>query len=430
MKILKSKIKNSKAYLTIEEEAEEINKAVEKAFQRLVRSAKVPGFRKGKVTQKIFEQYYGKQVLFDEAIKDVINDAYIKAINELDLQVIDYPKDLKFGELKEGAPFEFSCEVDIKPEVKLGKYKGIKIKKELVAVDEAKIEENFKRMQEHFAEYKPTEEDSEEGDIVRCNMEATLNSKIFEPWTKENIGVRLGMSDFGKGFDEQVIGLKTKDKKEFELKFEKDFAVVEVAGNEVSFKVEIAEVLKRSLPELTDEIVAKATKEQFKTINEYRDFLHKDLVARAKNEEDTKYQNKIIDEVTKNAKVDMQDILVEREIDYSLDNLENFLRRSGTDLNTYLQNIKKEKEDLRKEYREGAEQRVKTELVLDTIAAKEDLEANEQEIEEEVRAWYKGQVKNEKEFKQKLKQVDKKYVASIIKRKKAVTFLMENVKAI
>ena len=250
MKILKSKRKGNTVSLEVQESSEAIEKAIHIAFKKIVKNASVPGFRKGKVPRDIFEKTYGKDMLIEEGVQEAVNKAYQQSILELDLKVIDYPKNLNIGEYKESADISFTCDVDVVPEVKLGKYKGIKIKTDKIKVEKEQIETQINQLKEKAAEYVTVERPIQENDIVRAHTEAKIDDYAYEPWTRKNTGLKVGLGSFGKEFDEQVTGLKNNEVKNFSITYPDTFEIKDIAGKEVHFTVEIAERSEEHTSEL------------------------------------------------------------------------------------------------------------------------------------------------------------------------------------
>ena len=195
---------------------------------------------------------------------DAINAAYSEAIAELDLKVIDYPKDINIETYDETKPIKFTCTVDVKTEIKLKKYKGIKVKKQSVEVEESVVQERIAQLSERYAEYNLTEDKAKKEDIVRCDVTATIDKRVYEHWSRNNFGVKLGLATFGEAFDTNVIGMKAGKEKTFKATFEDDFSNKDVSGKTVSFSVKVTEVREKTLPELTEEFVQKISKSKTK----------------------------------------------------------------------------------------------------------------------------------------------------------------------
>ena len=215
MKVLKNKRKDYTVSLEIRTDVENMPDAMDKAFKNIVKDVKIQGFRKGKVPRGVFEKHYGKEVLIQDAVNFLVDDAYRDAIQELELKIVDYPKNIDVDQYVEGKDLTFKCEVDVEPEIKLGKYKGIKASKQPSTATDEKIQEEIDKALEQHAAYEEVEKESEDTDIIQMNMKASIDGEPYTPWTRENAGSRIGMANYGEAFDKEVIGLKKGDKKEF-----------------------------------------------------------------------------------------------------------------------------------------------------------------------------------------------------------------------
>ncbi|MFC1751966.1 trigger factor [Thermoproteota archaeon] len=426
MKILKSKRKDNTHYLSIEVPEQRLEQAVDRVFQRYSKEAKVPGFRKGKITRSIFEKHYGKGVLMEEALKDAVGLAYEDAVKELKLFVVDWPKNFNIEEYKEGTPLVFSCEVDVKPEVKLGKYKGIKIKKDKVEIKESDVDERINQMREQYAEYKLVESPVQDGDIVRANIKAVSEGQEIPEWTRQNVGLKVGVDTLGKEFDEELISLNKGDSKSITIEYKDDFQAKELAGKTVVYDVEIAEVRQKSLPELTEEFISKIS--QCKTEQELRDQLRENMEKKAQMDSNEKMQHDLITEIVKGSKMVVQDVLVEREIDRGVERFKESLTRLRMDLDGYLKMANKTMGEIREEMRPDAEQKIKGELVIDAVAEKEAIQVTDEDIETEIAGWNQPEIKTLEDVQNKMKNVDIDSFQSYIKSKKTIDFLVSHSK--
>ena len=348
MKIIKNERSSNTVFLEIEASVATLNAAMDSAFQRVVKGVSIPGFRKGKVTRTIFERHYGEEPIIREAITGVVNDLYSRAVQELELQVIDYPRDLKVDEYKALEPLNFSLAVDVIPTVKLGAYKGLSVQKEPQTVSEDTVTQQIAALCERYAEFQVVDRPSQEKDIITCDIKATLNGQPYEKWTRENTGLEIGRANYGQDFDTQVTGQSQGTQLNFEVHFPEGSSNPEVAGLTVQFEVELREVRARLTPELNNELVEKISK--FKTVEEFTADLKTNLQAQADRESEDKFYNAVVDEIFKTTQVEIQQVLIEREIDRMIDELEAELKRSGIPLDRYLMFTQKTKEALRADY--------------------------------------------------------------------------------
>lgn len=428
MKIVKSKRVKDTFHLEIESSYEDILAATDKAFKKVVKNAKVQGFRKGKVPRDVFEKNYGTDVLIREATMDVVNDAYTSAIKELDLAVVDYPKNLDIGEVKENEPLRFSCDVDIKPEVKLGKYKGLKAEKDSVDVNPEEIEKQISQFQEHFADYKTVEDGIvEKDDIVSFAMKASIDGEPFPDFTQEKAGIRVGYGSYGDAFDEQVKGLSAGAEKSFDVQYDESFDVKAVAGKTVHYDLSVLEIKKKVLPELTDEFVETNVRE-FKTVDEFRKAIEDDLSKNRVSQSDEKLRSDLIDKVLEDSKMELHDVMVEREIDRRLKEFEQTLQRSKSNIKQYLKLTNKTMDALRDDFREQSAKSVKIELVLEAIAEKEKFTFSEEDLKAEIKSWNVEKLATDEDVEAYLKSVDHENLKSMLKTRKAVDFLVDHAK--
>lgn len=429
MKVIKQKKDGNTVSLTLEASDEILRNSMETAYQKLVKSAKVPGFRKGKVPRKTFEKYYGKETIIQEAVLDAVNDTYRKAIEELDLRVIDYPKNLNVEEFKEGTPLRFSCDVDVIPEVKLGKYKGLKVKVEQKEITEEQVVEQIDRIRENYADYQATDRAAADDDILRCDMSVIVDEKTYEPWSRTNVGLKIGMGYFGKEFDEKLIGQKPGETRKFTITFPEDFENADLKGKTANFEVRLEEVREKKLPELDDEFAAKVS--NFKTAEELRKNIRESLEKQAADENRQKIRQSITEEIIKGSKMDIPQIMIDREIDYTLRSFDNTLRRSGSSLEQYSQRTGVTKEQIRSEFKEGAEKRVQTELVLDAIAQKENITVTDEDLDAEIKKWNHPTYHSLEDVRNSKKQdVDLNVLEDSVKNEKTYQFLIDNNKVI
>ena len=274
-KVIKNKKKGFTVSLEIEVSQETIERALEQTFKRVSKSARIPGFRKGKAPRNVFEKHYGKGVLLKDGISDAVNMGYAQAIQTLSLDVVDYPKNVEIGEYKENEPLIFKCDVDVKPDIKLGKYKGVKVSKDPDSVTDEQLNEQVKTLQDNAAEYEHSEEASSDGDMLTINISASVQGTHIDLWTKENMTLKIGLKNFGEDVDKEVIGLKPSETKSFEVTYPEDYAKEDVAGKLVSFSVTVVDVRKKQLPPLDDAFAEKVSNKKHSTFTDFKESLKK-----------------------------------------------------------------------------------------------------------------------------------------------------------
>lgn len=382
MKVLTSKRKGNTFSLEIEESHDRVVFNMEGAFKKAVREVRIPGFRQGKVPRHIFEKHFGRESLIQEAVISTVNEAYFSAITELKLEVVDRPKNVDIAEYSEEKPVVFKCEVDVKPEVKLGKFKGLKADREKVAVSEEQITTQLNQVLESYAEFNTSEAAAKEGDILKYNLTATIDGQPYEIWTRENGAIQIGKGYMGKDFDSQLVGLNTNDEKSFDVAYAADYENADVAGKTVRFEIKVTEIREKKLPDLTEEFVSKIS--DLKTGDELRARIRSNMEEQAARESDEKLRTQLMDQILEKSEIQLHNVMIDNEVEEHLKYFESNLRRSGSNLDFYLQMTRRSLDDLKADLRPSAERNIKVSLVLEAISNEEKLEVTDAEIEEEV----------------------------------------------
>lgn len=385
MKILKNKRNNFTVDLEIEVSLPEFESAMDIAFKKVVKKAKIPGFRPGKATRTIYERYYGRGPIISEAVIEAVNKSYQDAIKELALEVVDQPRNVDISEYAENQPITFSCQVDTKPEVKLGKYKGVKVTKEDNSVTEQALTDAARHLQDKHAQFVEIEGPIAAEQLIRFNLNASIDGEVLADWTRENASIRVGSKQFGDEFDEMIKGLKMSDRKQFTITYPADYADAAVAGKAVAFDIEILEIRDKQLPEFTDEFVIKHS--TYTSIEDFRTKTKAELEEAAKEQAEHKLNGALIEAVVADSKVDIPNGMVQREVDYSLYQFDQNLRRSRMNLDYYLKLTQKTIDDVRQDFAESAEKKVRSDLILEAVSQAENIDATDQDCEAEIQKW-------------------------------------------
>lgn len=378
------KIDTNKVCLEVEVPKEEVNQALEKAYRKIVKKVNLPGFRKGKVPRKILEARFGPEILYEEALEELLDPAYARAVKDCKLEPINQPQ-LELVQMEKDKPLIFKVTVDIKPEVELGQYRGVvvkQLKREITPVD---VERYLQSLREQHARLVTLEEgELKEKDLAVIDFQGTIEGQPFEGGEVENYSLEIGSGTFLKGFEEQLLGARRGEEREIKVTFPDDYHYVELAGKEATFKVKVKEIKRPQLPELDDNFVQELT-EEFSTLEEFKADIEKSLKEDLERRKKIELESMIIEKVAEESKVDVPDVLVEREIDSILSDFEYYLRLQGLSLEQYGNMIEGGLEKLREERRPKAEKRAKANLVLDAIIKKEGIEATEEEVEEKIK---------------------------------------------
>ncbi|MGB9780398.1 trigger factor [Caldanaerobacter sp.] len=394
------KIEKSIATLEFTIPKEKFEEGLDYSFRKNASKFNVPGFRKGKAPRFLVERYYGEGVLYEDAIEYVFDEAYKEALKTFNLEPIDYP-DINVLQIGKGKDLVLEATVPIMPEVELGEYKGIEIEKIEYDVYDGDVEYELEKLRQQNARIIPVEgRAAEEGDIAIIDFEGYIDGQPFEGGKGENYELELGSGTFIPGFEEQIIGHNIGETFDITVTFPEDYRVEELKGKTAVFKITLKGLNRKELPELDDEFAKDVS--EFETLEELKQDIRKKLEEKNKKEAENEMKEKAVMKVVENAKVDIPDIMVERQIDISLRDLDYNLRLQGLDLNTYLSITGKTLEDLRKEMWESALNRVKTQLVIDKIAKVENIEVTEEELESKLKELAESYRVNLEEFKKSL----------------------------
>ncbi|HBM4613542.1 TPA: trigger factor [Listeria monocytogenes] len=369
--------------LTFEIEQEKVKEGLDRAFVKVRKTLNVPGFRKGKVPRQIFNQRFGEEALFQDALDILLPEVYSAAIDEAGIDPVDTPQ-VNIESMEKGETWVLTAEVTVKPEVKLGDYKGLEVEKRETELTTEELEAELKQLQERQAELVVKEDTpAENGDTVILDFEGFKDGVAFEGGQAENHSLELGSGQFIPGFEEKLVGLKAGDEADIELTFPEEYHAEDLAGQPVVFKVKLHEIKTKEVPALDDEL-AKDIDEEVETLDELKEKISKRLqeakeesVAQAKQEE-------VIAKAVENAEVDIPHAMVHHEADHLMNHFAQDLQAQGLTPELYYQFTGQTEEAMHAQMEKDAEKRVKMNLVLEAIAEAENIEPTEEAIDEEI----------------------------------------------
>ena len=422
------KQENNTVTLKITVGSEAFENACKQAYNKNKGQFNIPGFRKGKATKAVIEKMYGEGVFFEDAIDIVFPEAYRNAVEELKLEVIDRPS-LDIEEIGKGKDLVMVINVQVKPEVKLGEYKGLEVKEVSAEVTEEDVEAEIKKMQEQNARMVTVEDRPvSDKDSILLNFCGSVDGVEFEGGKAENYSLVVGSNTFIPGFEEQLIGMNAGDSKDVVVTFPEDYHSEDLKGKEAVFAVEINEIKEKQLPQIDDEFVKDTT--EFETLEELKsDIRTKAAESKKKSAEDA-MKNEVVEKLAENIEVEIPEVMVKNEVDNMLKDFENNLRYQGMDLNTYYQYTGTSKEILEDQMKEDAEKRVRISLAVDAVSKSEGVEATEEDMEAEYKKMadiYKLEVEKIKEIFQNSQD---EAIKSTIVARKTVDLLLENAKLV
>lgn len=372
------KIENNVVKLEITVDAQEFKGAMKKAFNKNAKKFNIPGFRKGKAPKNIIEKYYGNNVFYEDAINFCCDDTYPQALQENDVKPVDYPQ-IDIVQIEEGKDFIYTAKVTVVPEVKLGDYKGLEVKKNVYEVKDEEIDNELKAMQQKNARVETKEEGSiEKGNIAVVDFKGFVDNKAFEGGEGKDYELEIGSGTFIDNFEDQLIGLNKGDSKDVVVTFPEEYGKEELNGKEATFKVTVKDIKLKELPALDDEFAKEVS--EFDTIDELKADLKKKMEEANELRTKREYEEAVIDAVCENATIDIPKAMIDKEIDNMLKDLEMRLKYQGLDLQTYYQYTNNTEEKVREYMKETAEKRVKTDLTIEEISKVEKIEATEEEL--------------------------------------------------
>lgn len=378
------RLENHRVALEVEVGPEAVDRALEKAYRKLVKRVTIPGFRKGKAPRSIFERYVGRAALWDEALDEIVTNAYLEAVQETGIEPIDQPTiDLKPD--FDANRVAFRAEVLVKPEVALGDYRSLRLAPEPVAVTEQDVDQALERLREQRAELVAVEDERpvQNGDFVVIDFQGRLaDGSPIERGSAEGYMVEIGSGQLIDGIEEGIVGMRVDETREIPAKFPEDYGVSELAGKDAVFTVTVREIKQRRLPELSDDFAREVG--EYGSLEELRAELKNSLERSARERAEREFRERLVERVVEQSSVDLPGVLVERRVAQLRESFERQLAERGLTLDAYLNASETSPEAFEDDLRRQAEKDVKTELVLDALAKAEGIEVDAEELRDEV----------------------------------------------
>lgn len=376
-----TKVETNRYQLEVEVDAEVFEKALNQAYHKQIKKISIPGFRKGKAPRAFVEKYYGDQVFYEDAINAVYPDALDAAVNEAKLEMIEDKVDFDLVSAgKEGLVFKAT--ITTKPEVEIEGYKGLPAVKKSVEVTEEEIDAEIKKVQERNSRMVTVEDRAaQDGDIAVIDFDGYVDDKQFEGGKAENYSLTLGAGQFIPGFEEQVVGHKTGEEFDVNVKFPADYQATELADKDAVFKIKLHEIKMKELPEVDDDFVKDVS--DFDTLDQYKEDVTKKLTESKENQAKDDVENQLIDQMIDKMKAEIPEAMYENRINEDIREFGYRLQSQGLDFETYLKYTGMDKDSIRAQFKPQAERQVKVRLALEKIAALENIQPTEAEIEEE-----------------------------------------------
>ncbi len=426
MSLQVEKLEKNMAKLTIEVSAEELEKALDEAYRKNKNRISIPGFRKGKAPRRMIEQVYGREVFYEDAANALIPQAYDSALEECEESIVSSPK-IEVTQIEAGKPFVFTAEVALKPEVTLGKYKGVKVDKMDVEVTDEEVEAEIGRERESNARTITVEDRPvQDKDMTVIDFEGFVDGVAFEGGKGENYPLTIGSGAFIPGFEEGLIGAQIGEEVEVNVTFPEDYQASELAGKPAVFKCTVKEIKEKELPELDDEFASEVS--EFDTMAEYREDVKKKLGDRKAAEAKSAKEDAVIDAVIAEAQMEIPDAMLETQQRQMVDEFAQRIQSQGLSMDQYMQFTGLTADKMLEQVKPQALKRIQSRLVMEAVAAAEKIEASEEEFEEEVKVMGEAYQLEPEKVKELLGENGKKQVKEDICIKKAVDFVVENAK--
>lgn len=374
----------NKGELTFELSVDQINEGLDKAFNKTKKDLRVPGFRKGKVSRQVFNKMYGEESLYQEALNFVLPEAYAEALKETNVDAVDQPE-INVESMEKGQPWVIKATVSVKPDAKLGQYKDLKVAKQNTRVYAKDIDAKLEEKQKSQAELVLKDKAAENGDTVVIDFEGFVDGEAFEGGQSNNYSLELGSNSFIPGFEDQLVGKKAEDETDVKVTFPEEYQAKELAGKEATFKVKVHEVKQQELPELDDEF-AKDVDESVDNLEELKAKIKEELKEEKTNAAKEAIENDAITQAVDNAEVnDIPQSMIDSDIQRQMDQYLASMQQQGINEEMFFQLTGTSRDDLKKQFADGADRRVKTNIVLEEIVKAEKIEPSQEDIDAEVK---------------------------------------------
>mgnify|MGYP001091446202 CR=1 FL=1 len=425
MSLQVEKLEKNMAKLTIEVSAEELEKAIQGAYLKSKNKISIPGFRKGKAPRKMIEQMYGREIFYEDAANDLIPDAYEKALEECQEEIVSSPK-VDVVQLEAGKPFIFTAEVALKPEVTLGKYKGVEVPKSDLEVTQEEVEAEINREREKNSRtVEVTDRAVQDGDIATIDYEGFVDGVAFEGGKGEDYALTIGSNTFIPGFEEALVGAQIGQETEVHVTFPKEYHAEELAGKAAVFKCTVKALQEKLLPELDEDFVGDISEES-DTVEEYREEIRKKLSDRKAAEAKTVKEEDVIEAIIKDAQMDIPEAMVETQQRQMAQDYAQRMQAQGVSMEQYTQYTGVTSQMLVEQMKPQALSRIQSRLVLEAVVAAEGITASQEEFEEEAKTMGEAYQMEADKVKELLGDNGKKQVMEDICIRKAVEFVVEN----
>lgn len=428
MSLQVEKLENNMAKLTIEVSAEEFKKAIQTAYNKNKGRFNIPGFRKGKAPLMMIEKMYGTGIFYEDAANALIDETYPGAVDECTEDIVSSPE-IEVSQIEKGKSFIYTAKVAVKPEVVLGDYKGIEVEKTEAEVSDGEVEEELKKAQEKNGRLIAVEDrGAAEGDHTVIDFKGYMDGKAFEGGEGADYPLTLGSHSFIEGFEEQLIGKKQGEECEVNVTFPEEYHSSELAGKPAKFDVTVKEIKVTELPELNDEFASEVS--DFETLVEYKEDIKAKLFDKKSREAATENENKVIEKVVENAKMEIPQAMVDTQARTMMEDYARRLQSQGLNIKDYMKYTGMTAEKMKAQMEPQALRRIKTRLVLEKVVELEKIEVTEEAVEKEIEKMAESYQMEPAKLKEMMGDNEKDQIKEDLKVQEAVDFLVSESKLV
>ena len=421
------KLEHNMVKLTVEVSAEEFAKAVKAAYNKNKNKITIPGFRKGHAPQQLIEKLYGPVIFFEEAANALINQTYNEEAESTGLEFVSRPE-FDVDQIEKGKPFIYTATVAVRPEVKLGQYRGLEVTRQETLVSDDEINEELKREQEKNSRLVEVERPVQDGDTVILDYSGSVDGEKFDGGTAENQTLVIGSGSFIPGFEEQLVGMAKDETKDITVTFPEEYHAEELAGKEAVFTCTIHKIQEKELPELDDEFAQDVS--EFETLDEYKKSIMDKLTERKQRSAKAAQENEAVDKVIAASEMDIPEAMIDSQVTSMYQDYARQLQSQGIPIDTYLQYMGTTEEKVKSDMRPQALKQIQTRLVLEEVAKAESLEPNDLRVEEEIDKIAKQYQMETEKLKQSIGDFEREQMKKDIAVQEAITLILDTAKEV
>ena len=421
------KLEHNMVKLTVEVSAEEFAKAVKAAYNKNKNKITIPGFRKGHAPQQLIEKLYGPVIFFEEAANALINQTYNEEAESTGLEFVSRPE-FDVDQIEKGKPFIYTATVAVRPEVKLGQYRGLEVTRQETLVSDDEINEELKKEQEKNSRLVEVDRPVQDGDTVILDYSGSVDGEKFDGGTAENQTLVIGSGSFIPGFEEQLVGMAKDETKDITVTFPEEYHAEELAGKEAVFTCTIHKIQEKELPELDDEFAQDVS--EFETLDEYKKSIMDRLTERKQRSAKTAQENEAVDKVIAASEMDIPEAMIDSQVTSMYQDYARQLQGQGIPIDTYLQYMGTTEEKVKSDMRPQALKQIQTRLVLEEVAKAESLELNDLRLEEEIDKIAKQYQMETEKLKQSIGDFEREQMKKDIAVQEAITLILDTAKEV